>query len=154
MQDIQSCLDCPVYKANRGDEIQDLSEAFDFMAVTLKGYIEEIREAERLRSKQEQLLRTILNVTPDLVSLQDKELTYRAVNKAFCAYFKRTEDEILGRSDFDLLTPPQADSNYHEDMQILKTQKHLSKEIRVPGKQGMRWFHILKVPVYDGEKVE
>jgi len=150
----QSCLDCPVYRANRGDEIQDLSEAFDFMAVTLKGYIEDIREAERLRSKQEQLLRTILNVTPDLVSLQDKDLVYRAVNKAFCGYFNRSEEEILGKTDFELLSAQQADHNFHEDQQILKTQNHLSKEIRVPGRQGMRWFHILKVPVYDGEKVE
>ena len=49
-QKLQSCQSCPIYKENIGDEIQDLAETFDVMALSLKTYISEIR------NYQEQLI--------------------------------------------------------------------------------------------------
>ncbi|MFO7932397.1 MAG: ATP-binding protein [Thermodesulfobacteriota bacterium] len=143
-----SCLNCPVYQQNSGDEIQELAEAFDYMAMTLEKRKEQTRQAERELSRQKEVLRTTLDVTPDMVALQDENLTYQAVNKAFCSYFRLSESEILGRKDFDIFTEFQADQNYHEDMQILKTGRPLSKEISVTQGETVIWFHVLKVPVY------
>jgi len=47
---LQSCQTCPVYKENVGDEIQDLAETFDVMALSLKNHITEIK------NYQEQLI--------------------------------------------------------------------------------------------------
>ena len=147
-QDSQSCRDCPVYHQNAGDEIQELSEAFDYMAMTLQERISDIESAEKELSRQKELLRTILDVTPDMVALQDENLVYRAANKAFCSYFRIEEPDILGKTDFDIFSESQADQNYHEDMQILSSGKPLSKEISVRQGETTIWFHILKVPVY------
>jgi signal transduction histidine kinase len=49
-QKMQSCQICPIYKENVGDEIQDLAETFDVMALSLKTRISEIK------NYQEQLL--------------------------------------------------------------------------------------------------
>ena len=76
-----------------------------------------------------------------------------AVNKAFCAYFHRSEGEILGLTDFDLFGEPLADVSYHEDMQILITGKPLSKQVLMGREGNRRWFHVLKVPVHDGNDV-
>ena len=143
-----SCLNCAVYQKNAGDEIQELAEAFDYMAMTLDDRIRQLQNTEKELSHQKEVLRTTLDVTPDLVALQDENLVYQAVNKAFCAYFKLSEADILGRTDFDIFTESQADQNYHEDMQILQTGKQLSKEISVSHGETAIWFHILKVPVY------
>ncbi|MBS3731789.1 MAG: PAS domain-containing protein, partial [Desulfobacterales bacterium] len=143
-----SCLNCPVYQKNAGDEIQELAEAFDYMAMALDDRIGQLQNTEKELSHQKEVLRTTLDVTPDLVALQDENLVYRAVNKAFCAYFKLNEADILGKTDFDIFTEYQADQNYHEDMQILQTGKPLSKEISVSHGETAIWFHILKVPVY------
>ena len=143
-----SCRDCPVYLQNAGDEIQELAESFDYMAMTLEERICEIENAEKELSRQKELLRTILDVTPDMVALQDDNLVYRAANKAFCSYFKMNESDILGKTDFDIFSENQADQNYHEDMQILRSGKPLSKEISVRQGDTAIWFHILKVPVY------
>ena len=143
-----NCLNCPVYQQIAGDEIQELAEAFDYMAMTLDERISQLEQTEKALSRQKELLRTILDVTPDLVTLQDQNLVYQAANKAFCNYFKINEADVLGKTDFDIFTEAQADQNYHEDMQILQTGKPLSKEISVSQGDTAIWFHILKVPVY------
>ena len=49
---LKSCQTCPVYRENVGDEIQDLAETFDVMALNLKTHIAEIK------NYQEQLLQS------------------------------------------------------------------------------------------------
>lgn len=143
-----NCLSCSVYQQNAGDEIQELAEAFDYMAMTLEERIQQAANAEKELSRQKQLLRTTLDVTPDMVALLDKNLVYQAANKAFCSYFNFKEADVLGKTDFDIFSEAQADQNYHEDMQILQTGKPVSKEISVKQGDAVIWFHILKVPVY------
>ena len=143
-----TCRDCQVYIQNAGDEIQELAEAFDYMAMTLEERICEIENAEKELSRQKELLRTILDVTPDMVALQDNNLVYQAANKSFCTYFKVNESDVVGKTDFDIFSESQADQNYHEDMQILRSGRPLSKEISVRQQDTSIWFHILKVPVY------
>jgi two-component system, NtrC family, sensor kinase len=143
----------PVYRRNVGDEIQSLAESFDCMAWTLKDHIGELRDSQRNLARQKQLLKTILDVTPDLVALQDENLAYLAVNKAFSMHLGRDEQAIVGRTDFDILGLEQADRNYHEDKQILLTRQPLSKELMTMGGQGKKWHHVVKVPVIEQGRI-
>jgi len=146
---IESCRDCPVFKYNFGDELQDLAEAFDVMAITVKNHIEELTEREKTIARQQGMLKTIMNVTPDFITLQDKNLTYTFASKAFCDYFNLKEEEVVGKNDFDIFSGRQADLNFHEDNQILITGQSLAKEITFKRPEGQQWFHVVKVPVYD-----
>jgi len=146
---IENCRDCPVFKYNFGDELQDLAEAFDVMAITVKNHIEELTEREKTIARQQGLLKTIMNVTPDFITLQDKNLTYTFASKAFCDYFNLKEEEVVGKNDFDIFSGRQADLNFHEDKQILITGQSLAKEITFKRPEGQQWFHVVKVPVYD-----
>ena len=146
---IESCRDCPVFKYNFGDELQDLAEAFDVMAITVKNHIEELTEREKTIARQQGLLKTIMNVTPDFITLQDKNLTYTFAGKSFCDYFNLKEEEVVGKNDFDIFSGGQADLNFHEDKQILITGQPLAKEITFKRPEGQQWFHVVKVPVYD-----
>ena len=74
------------------------------------------------------MLKTILDVTPDLVSLQDENLIYRAVNPAFCQFFGITEEEILGKTDAEIF-PQVAERHQAEDQQIIRTGAPMSKEL-------------------------
>ncbi len=40
---VENCKKCPVYRKNAGDEIQDLAEYFDVMAMTLKKRMEDLK---------------------------------------------------------------------------------------------------------------
>lgn len=146
---IESCRQCSVFRYNFGDELQDLAEAFDVMAVTIKNHIEELTEREKTIAKQQGLLKTIMNVTPDFIALLDKDLTYTFAGKAFCEHFNLKEEEIVGKNDFDLFSRHLADLYCHEDKEILHTGRPLVKEITVKRSDVQKWFHVVKVPVYD-----
>jgi two-component system NtrC family sensor kinase len=151
-QKIEACQECPVYQEMRGDEIQSLAEAFDFMALNLHTYIENLKEAEQTLTRQQQLFKTILDVTPDLVSLQDDNLIYRAVNPAFCQFFDLEEQDILGKSDAQIF-PQVAERHQAEDLQIIRTGAPMSKELLLGRDHRRYWLHMVKMPVYDGDRI-
>jgi PAS domain-containing protein len=53
------------------------------MAFTLKERLEKLRAAELDLRQQQQLVQTILDATPDLVSLKDVDFRYRATTRHF-----------------------------------------------------------------------
>ncbi|WP_205747761.1 nitrogen regulation protein NR(II) [Desulforhopalus sp. IMCC35007] len=146
---MENCRQCPVFKHNFGDELQDLAEAFDAMAVTVKNDIEELTEREKTIARQEGLLKSIMNGTPDFVTLQDTNLKYTFAGKAFCNYFNMDEKEIIGKTDWDIFTQQQAQINTDENKQILATGVPLAKQITFKRANEQKWFHVVKVPVYD-----
>jgi PAS domain S-box-containing protein len=152
-QKIETCRECQVYWDTGGDEIQSLAESFDFMAFSLHSYIEELKEAEANITRQQQLMKTMLDVTPDIVGLQDANLRYQAVNPAFRQYFALNETDIIGKSDVDLFPAQQAEIIRKEDLEIVKTGQPLSKEILISRGKDKHWFHMVKVPVYDGDRI-
>ncbi len=149
----KSCHECIVYKNRSSDEIQSLAEAFDAMALALRIHIRELEKTQRDLAKQSRLLKTILDVTPDLVSLQNEHLEYRAINKAFCSFVGMSAEEIIGKKDIDLFSKPMAMRNKDEDEEIMRTGRMLSKQITVLRDGIKRWFHIVKVPVYDRDRL-
>lgn len=146
---IESCKHCVVYRKCSGDEIQKLSDSFDFMVWTLNERLSEIEGAEKTLREHQHLLRTILDASPDFVSLQDQNSVYRAANKAFCGIVNHSEEEILGKTDFDLFPTRRAESNLREDANLIQTGKPLIKEEKLRSGRGERWIHLVKLPVYD-----
>lgn len=148
---IESCHNCPVYKACSGDEIQNLAESFDFMVRTLRNHLSELKAVGVTLSEQQQLLETVLNATPDFVSLQDGDSVYRAVNKAFCDIVGRGRDEVIGKTDFDLFPRARAAANREEDLRVLECGEPLTKEEKVGRTGSERWIHLVKLPVRAGD---
>jgi len=148
---IISCQKCPVYRKCTGDEIQSFAESFDTMTQSLKIHLLEQQNAEKILEEQRQLLQTILDVIPDFVSLQDRHSVYRSVNKAFCKIVGKSEDEIIGKTDFGLFTRKQAQIYQKEDLEILKTCKPLIKESKLAGPKDTKWLHVVKIPVLEAD---
>jgi two-component system, NtrC family, sensor kinase len=150
---ITLCRNCEIYKKNAGDEIQDLAEFFDIMALTLKDRLEALKRTEMDLRQQQTIFQTILDVTPDIVSLQDKAHRYRAVNKAFCKFVGMEEEDILGKTDADFFPTDEALQNLQEDREVLERKGTISVEKKVGMGKGDRWLHVIKSAVLnpDGE---
>jgi len=148
-QKIWSCKNCQVYHKCSGDEIQSLAESFDFMIMSLKTRLSELQNAEKTLKEQRQLLRTILDSTPDFVSLQDLQSVYQAVNRSFCAIVGKREEDIIGKTDIDLFFEDTAVKNRRENLEIIKTGKHIKNQEEMPTSEGKKWFHAVKTPVHD-----
>ncbi len=148
---IGRCLKCDVYRRIAGDEIQELSHVFNLMALSLNEYISGLEKTEKKVREQRRLLQTILDATPDFVSLQDRDLTYRAANKSFCHTLSRTEEDIVGKTNYQLFSADNAESYQKEDLEILTSGLPLFKEYQLGRKAKSRWLHVMKTPVYDGK---
>ncbi len=150
-QKISDCAQCPVYRRCAGDEIQTLAESFDSMVLSLRTHLTDLRSAEKTLKDQRQLLRTVLDGIPDFITLQDRHGTYRSVNKAFCQILGRRAADIVGMTNFDLLPHHMAETFHAEDQAIYATGNPLVKESRTNTHKGERWFHVVKLPVYDAD---
>jgi len=146
-----SCQKCPVYRKCSGDEIQSFAESFDTMTQSLKIHISDLQNAEKILNEQRELLQTILDAIPDFVSLQGHQSVYRSVNKAFCKIVGKKEDEIVGKTDFDLFPRKQAQIYHQENLAIYNTGKPLFKEDKISSSKGEKWLHVVKIPVFEAD---
>ena len=150
---IAHCRNCQVYKCYAGDEIQDLADFFDTMALTLKERIQALKNTEENLKQQQRIFQTILDVTPDIVSLQDQELRYRAVNKAFCMFAGREEKDILGKTYEDIFPAGVVQESLREDREVMQGKNTISVEKKIGIGNSDRWLHVIKSAVLnpDGE---
>ena len=146
---LESCKVCRVFRENAGDEIQDLAETFDVMALSLNNHIEELHGAERSLRDQQRLMRTILDVTPDRVSLIDTRMRYQGANRSFAESVGLELDQIEGKTDFDLFDEATAEERHMAARDILGFGKRLDTQVAVQGADGERWFHVVCIPVLD-----
>jgi two-component system, cell cycle sensor histidine kinase and response regulator CckA len=106
------------------------------------------RREEALR-RQTHLLRAMLTASPDIIVYKDLDLVFQAVNPAFCAFLGREEDEILGRTNYDLFPHGEAQRYERDDLKVLETRKPSISEESITGVSGTRWVHKIKAPVMD-----
>ncbi len=147
----ETCRACPVYRENKGDEIEDLAETFDVMALSLKSHLDELRRAERVLSRQERLLRTILDATPDLVCLLDEHLSYLAVNRAFAAFVGQPAEAIIGRTDQEVFPADEGQAMHGENRLVLESGRPTDREVLLRQGGASVWLHVVRVPVTDRE---
>lgn len=148
---IDQCKECEVYQAASGDEIQELTHNFNLMALSLNENIIGLQDTEKRLRQQGQLLQTILDTTPDFVSLQDCHSIYQSVNKSFCKLVGKQEKEIIGHTDLDIFQTRLARTFQIEDQNIVESGTPLVKETEITGLGGKQWLHIVKLPVYDSD---
>ncbi len=148
---IENCRRCEVYERISGDEIQELSDSFNVMAISLNEHISGLKETEKKLRQQGQFLQTILDTIPDFISLQDRQLVYLSVNRAFCKIVGKKENEIIGKTSFDLFPQPIADVYHREDLNIFNTGNALIKENKILGNKGVKWLHVVKIPVFEDD---
>jgi len=162
---LAQCRQCEVYETFAGDEIEELADTFDVMAHALRAHIAELRETERDLTRQQGIMRTILEVTPDRLALLDEHLRYLSVNKAFADSLGLPPSEIIGKSDFDIFPRDKAELRVAENRAILTGGLPVYREAQdrrdaVSAAGGNdpasdfghgrdEWFHLVKVPVSD-----
>lgn len=145
----ESCRECPVFTQGVGDEIQDLTETFNFMAFTLRDHIRGLREAERSLTAQKKLLSTVLDMNPDRISMVDTRMVYQTANRTFLENVRKNAAEIQGLNDFHLFPEDEAERRNLEGREVLATGSRVDRQERVDSEEGQRWYHVVQIPVQD-----
>lgn len=126
----------------------------------VSGYIENrqlLEETEQTASqlaREQALLRTMIDNLPDLIYVKDERSRFLINNHAqLAALGAHTQEEVLGRTDFDYF-PEEIAAGFYADEQALfaSGQPLLGREEYVLDEHGQkRWLSTTKVPLRDSQ---
>lgn len=92
---------------------------------------QELKAAKEHAEANELKIRTIIDTVPDMVWLKDKAGTYLMCNKRFESFFGATEEEIVGKTDYDFMDKEKADFFRKNDKIALDAGKPTMNEEKV-----------------------
>jgi PAS domain S-box-containing protein len=121
----------------------ELEKRIQERTVELAGANEELRE-------QQNRLKSIFTVTPDMLVLMDQNFVYREANPAFCQFMGKKTEELIGKTDFEVFPHDKAEIYRQNDIEVLASGKLqiLDREaVDTDGKK--RWLQVAKTPISD-----
>ena len=110
--------------------------------------ITERKHAEEALAAERALLRTLVDALPDVVFIKDTAGRFTMGNAAAMKYLGLSQDDLVGKTVFDLF-PRELAQTYHADDQCaLRGEPVLNREARGLDLDGKaRWYLTIKVPL-------
>ncbi|MDX9848473.1 MAG: PAS domain-containing protein [Tenuifilaceae bacterium] len=71
--------------------------------------------------QQQRMLIALLNEIPEKVFLKDDKGKYLIANRLVADHFRKTIDEVIGKTDFDFLPADEAQSIQHKEQEIVRS---------------------------------
>jgi diguanylate cyclase (GGDEF)-like protein/PAS domain S-box-containing protein len=140
---------CPALYNNKGAWTFVKVSPLHDQAGNIIGAIESIRDitdrkrAEEALKESENLYRTFIDVSSDMIYLKDDQFRHLVANKCLADFFGATQQEIIGKSDFELMPKFEAEKCRQADMEALSVKSvHFTEEI-----VGNKVYETLKFPV-------
>ncbi|TKD59053.1 PAS domain-containing protein [Flavobacterium sp. ASW18X] len=94
--------------------------------VKLVGTVQDVSEQVNAKIQiveNEKLLRTLIDSLPASIYIKDLESRKVMINQQECKFFNKTEEEILGKNDFDLFEPELAKILRKEDLDVMESKE-------------------------------
>jgi PAS domain S-box-containing protein len=104
-------------------------------------------------ASREAKLQTLIHAIPDLVWLKDPTGVYLSCNGAFEQVFGAKEAEIVGKTDYDLVSREEAEAFRENDQQAVAAGGTRQQEewVTLAATHQVRRFETLKTPIYDSQ---
>jgi len=122
------------------DEIGRLAALFNKMG-------QEIENRTNLLKNSEERLRAIIDNSASVIYLKDTDGKYLLVNRRFKELFRITNQEITGKTDFDLFPEEFARTFRENDINVLRSNTHIEFDEMAPQDDGIHYFISVKFPV-------
>jgi len=94
----------------------------------LEKRLEELEERLRIAEERSGFLTRFIDKLDDPVFAKDEDHRWVLLNDASCRLMGRPREELIGRSDYDLFPPEQADVFWEKDDHVLKTGETITNE--------------------------
>ena len=111
------------------------------------------KDLERQVKQRTREISGILRYTPAVVYIKDKGGRYRLVNSRFEELFRIRNEEIRGKSDYDIFPREVADQFRASDLQVLSEGRPRQVEEPIPQEDGVHTYLMVKFPIYDDQGV-
>ena len=145
-----------------GDEVGELSRAFDIMTANLKesgraleAYSRGLeKKVDERTARLDGLLeeqRALLSTIPAFVYFKDRDGNYVAANNAFADLVGISVDEIAGKTDYDFFPEERAVSYIAYDQEVMESGEpgYDIEELTTGADGKLMWFSSSKTPFFD-----
>ena len=118
-----------------------------------EGTVEDItpkRQVEEALRSSESLYHSLVETMPQNVFRKDLQGRFTFVNRQYCAHYNCTQEEILGKTDFDFFPKELAEQYQKDDQSVMETRE--TREIieqHHPFGQEKTTVQVVKTPLYD-----
>ena len=124
----------------------------DFLLLMARWITRELerQKAERALQEQEALLRSVIETATDAIFMKDDTGRYRFINTAGALVIGQSSEEIVGKTDAELLPLETAQQIIADDQQVLSEGAQQRKfETLFPGEARAQTFYTVKTPHTD-----
>jgi len=88
-----------------------------------------------------EMLQLLLNDSPDLIYFKDLQSRFIRGSRALCRYLDISQEQLVGKSDFDFFAPERVNPHFEEEQEIIRTgQPMIGRMEENIGKDGRRWW--------------
>lgn len=114
--------------------------------------ITERKQAEEAVRESAHLVKAIIHFAQEIIVFKDSNFVFRVANPAFCNLVGKTEEEIIGKTDFDLFPGELAEKYRIDDKSVMETGQCKSLDEEIPTDNGPRYLSTTKVLVVGENK--
>ena len=135
------------------DLVEALEAACEDISRLQERYEDELsqrRKVEQALMESEAFYQSLVETLPLALLRKDLQGRFTFVNRLLCEAFRKTTDEILGRTDSDFFPRELADKYRADDRKVLESRQDFetTEEFQAPNGE-RRYTHVVKTPVYD-----
>ena len=137
-------------KLNQYDLLRQVEQHFKQHSIQLSKEVQHRQEVKSNLDYQQQLLRTVIDASPNMIFVKNWQGEFLLVNEALASFYGTTTEQLVGKTDADFNpNRQQVDFLLNIDRQVILTQepKYISAEPvrRYDGE--VRWFQSTKIPI-------
>jgi PAS domain S-box-containing protein len=111
----------------------------------------ESRQRQRELEQSRTQLQQIVDGTTSTIHIKDLDGRYLLVNKQLERTLGRPREELLGRTDAEVLEPPGAKRSRDHDLAALRAGGPVEREGPMPCAGGMRTYLMVRFPLFDSD---
>lgn len=117
----------------------------------IRRQVKQKKESEQLLEANNQLMRSVLDNTNNLIFIKKLNGQYLLVNKKIEDLFNLAPDQVIGKTDHDAFPKEIADSLMSGDIDVIKAKEEIKFEETITFKGETRNYIFVKFPVWDFE---
>ncbi|MBF0381368.1 MAG: CHASE domain-containing protein [Magnetococcales bacterium] len=138
----------------KDDEVSLLQGLVDDLSFGLKAIREQEqrKQAETALKNSQTRLQGILDNSPTVIYLKDRDGKYLLINTKYEAIFQVDRDDIIGKTDYDIFPKDIADQFTKNDQEVLLNMQYQQYEEIAPHKDCDHTYISVKFPIVDSNQ--
>jgi len=134
---------------------EELRQNLEEMQATQEDLRRQMEENTNMReslAKEQSLMESLMNNTNDIIFFKDLDLRYLKVSQSYLTFFNMTEEQIIGKTDFEIVADKTAaQKSYNDEQEIIRTKNPIPSEIQhVSLADGSKvYLKTAKYPLFD-----